>query len=182
MPGEASWRRRELRTAKPCGPGTRCWCQAGGGASTQPGFRQSFNPSATEARRIRLRGELGISRKAIAQGMSDALRCPVCSCAPHYSFARETSGAARTRHSLRPLKFERCGNYCQTSGASRRENAESYSGGNYVTASAAKQSTVTSYWEGWIASAFARRATADKSRSLSSGAHSRDPWLAMTNA
>ena len=26
------------RTAKPCGPGTRCWCQVGGGASTQPGL------------------------------------------------------------------------------------------------------------------------------------------------
>jgi hypothetical protein len=26
-----------LRTAKPCGPDTRCWCQAGGGTSTQPG-------------------------------------------------------------------------------------------------------------------------------------------------
>ena len=69
------------------------------------GFRQSFNPPATEARRIRLRGELGISRKTIAQGMSDALRCPVCSCASHHSFAHETAGAARTRHSLRPLTF-----------------------------------------------------------------------------
>src|ERR1700730_11556953 len=28
-----------------------------------------------------LRGERDISRKAIAQGMSDVLRCPVCSCA-----------------------------------------------------------------------------------------------------
>jgi hypothetical protein len=25
------------RTAKPCGPGTRCWCQVGGGMSAQPG-------------------------------------------------------------------------------------------------------------------------------------------------
>src|SRR4029079_9942845 len=66
------------------------------------GSEQSFNPPATEARRIRLRGELGISRKTIAQGMSDALRCPVCSCASHHSFAHETAGAARTRHSLRP--------------------------------------------------------------------------------
>src|ERR1044072_5972998 len=31
--------------------------------------------------RTRLRGDHGISRKAIAQGMSDVLRCPVCSCA-----------------------------------------------------------------------------------------------------
>jgi hypothetical protein len=67
------------------------------------GFRQSFNPPATEAKRIRLRGEPGISRKAIAQGMPDALRCPVCSCASHHSLAHETAGAARTRHSLRPL-------------------------------------------------------------------------------
>jgi hypothetical protein len=32
--GEDGW----LRTAKPCGPGTRCWCQVGGGASAQPGL------------------------------------------------------------------------------------------------------------------------------------------------
>ena len=94
-----------LRTAKPCGPGTRCCCQAGGGASTQPG---PDNPSIRRRRRqerIRLRGEPGISRQTIAQGMSDALRCPVCSCASHHSFAHETAGAARTRHSLRPLSF-----------------------------------------------------------------------------
>jgi len=36
-----------LRTAKPCGPGTRCWCQADGGASTQPG---SDNPSIRQRR------------------------------------------------------------------------------------------------------------------------------------
>ena len=69
------------------------------------GFEQSFNPPATEAKRTRLRGEPGISRKTIAQGMPDALRCPVCSCASHHSFAHETAGAARTRHSLRPLHF-----------------------------------------------------------------------------
>jgi hypothetical protein len=50
------------------------------------------------------RGEHEVSRKAIAQGMSDCLRCPVCSCAPKCAFlAHETAGAARTRHSLRPL-------------------------------------------------------------------------------
>src|SRR6202795_3500278 len=32
-----------------------------------------------------LRGERDISRKAIAQGMSDRLRCPVCSCAIFFS-------------------------------------------------------------------------------------------------
>ena len=52
------------------------------------------------------RGEHDISRKATAQGMSDALRCPVCSCAAFLAlFAHETAGAARIRHSLRPLNF-----------------------------------------------------------------------------
>src|SRR4030081_453536 len=53
------------------------------------------------------RGEHVISRKAIAQGMSDVLRCPVCSCAPlralFVQIAHEIAGAARIRHSLRPL-------------------------------------------------------------------------------
>ena len=50
------------------------------------------------------RGEHEVSRKAIAQGMSECLRCPVCSCAPFFALlAHETAGAARTRHSLRPL-------------------------------------------------------------------------------
>jgi hypothetical protein len=53
------------RTAKPCGPGTRCWCQVGGGFVS----------------RIRRRGERGISRKTIAQGTPDASAEPVCSCA-----------------------------------------------------------------------------------------------------
>src|SRR5882762_3684966 len=49
------------------------------------------------------RGERVISRKAIAQGMSDVLRCPVCSCAPPLvHVAHEIAGAARIRHSLLP--------------------------------------------------------------------------------
>src|SRR5438477_734873 len=53
------------------------------------------------------RGEHEVSRKAIAQGMSDCLRCPVCSCAPFLrTLAHEIAGAARTRHSLRP-RFSR---------------------------------------------------------------------------
>jgi hypothetical protein len=35
----------------------------------QPDFDEAFNPPAMEARGIRLQGELGISRKPIAQGM-----------------------------------------------------------------------------------------------------------------
>src|SRR6266516_1035112 len=60
-------------------------------------------PPATVAKKPAHRGEHEVSRKAIAQGMSDCLRCPVCSCAPKCTFlAHETAGAARTRHSLRP--------------------------------------------------------------------------------
>src|SRR5437899_5206046 len=32
------------------------------------------------------RGEREVSRKAIAQGMSECFRCPVCSCAPNVQF------------------------------------------------------------------------------------------------
>ena len=54
--------------------------------------------------RTRLRGDHGISRKAIAQGRPGVLRCPVCSCAAFLvQIAHETAGAARTRSSLRPL-------------------------------------------------------------------------------
>ncbi len=50
-----------------------------------------------------LRDERVISRKAIAQGVSDVLRCPVCSCAISFPpFAHGTAGAARVRHSLLP--------------------------------------------------------------------------------
>ena len=70
------------------------------------------------------RGEHEVSRKAIAQGMSECFRCPVCSCAPNVQFlAHETAGAARTRHSLRPLFRRRAQRICKTSGETRRENA-----------------------------------------------------------
>ena len=72
---------RKLRTAKACGPGTRCWCQADGDCRARPGLRSIANPSATEARGIRLRGEHGISRKTTAQGRPGVpahLRSAVC--------------------------------------------------------------------------------------------------------
>ena len=58
--GRAGWRKAcELsivrrrtalkRTAKPCGPGTRCWCQVGGGASARPGLDKPY-PSMTVTR------------------------------------------------------------------------------------------------------------------------------------
>src|SRR5260221_5884363 len=44
--------------------------------------------------------------------------------ATNYSFAHGTAGAARIRHSLRPLFSRGRENYLQSSGASRREIAE----------------------------------------------------------
>jgi len=76
----------------------RCW---------RPCTWEAFDfPGRNGGKRAVLRGELVISRKAIAQGMSDVLRCPVCSCA-HFPvhIARETAGAARIRHSLRLLNW-----------------------------------------------------------------------------
>jgi hypothetical protein len=45
----------------------------------------------------------------------------------HYYIAHGTAGAARIRHSLRPLNTGGRENNLQTSGAMRRENAKSYS-------------------------------------------------------
>src|SRR2546430_14493543 len=84
------------RTAKSCGPG----------AATLASSLRS-DPQVTVAKEPAHRGEHEVSRKAIAQGMSECFRCPVCSCAPNVQFlAHETAGAARTRHSLRP-RFSR---------------------------------------------------------------------------
>ena len=94
--------RRFWRTAKPCGPDTRCWCQVCGGQRPNR-VRRNLNPQATVTRRIRRRGEHGISRQTIAQGMPD---CSVCTCSSRVRFfahvAHETAGADRTRHSLHP--------------------------------------------------------------------------------
>src|SRR5260370_23214892 len=62
------------RTAKPCGPDARCWRQVRGGMSCSTGPSQAIHPLTTVTRRIRRRGEHGISRKAIAQGMPECLR------------------------------------------------------------------------------------------------------------
>jgi hypothetical protein len=78
--GERTTARRRTapkRTAKPCGPDTRCWCQAVGGEIDPTGFDSAIKPAATVTRRIRRRGERGISRKAIAQGMPG---CSDCTC------------------------------------------------------------------------------------------------------
>ena len=66
-----------LRTAKPCGPDTRCLCQVMRRRNQPDRVSISLNPLATVTRRIRRRGERGISRKAIAQGTSE---CSACTC------------------------------------------------------------------------------------------------------
>ena len=80
--GGANWRRR-LRTAKPCGPGTRCWCQVGGGEVEPNRARPAIPRSTTVARRIRRRGERGISRRNHCAGQVQFVCTPepVCSCA-----------------------------------------------------------------------------------------------------
>src|SRR5216117_1509191 len=96
------------RTAKSCGPGA---------AMLALSLRKF--PRATVAKKPAHRGEHEVSRKAIAQGMSECFRCPVCSCAPNVQFlAHETAGAARTRHSLRPL-FKRGATNLQNLGRNR---------------------------------------------------------------
>ena len=85
------------RTAKSCGPGA---------AMLAPSLAGNFPQGDGDNKPVH-RGEHVISRKAIAQGMSECFRCPVCSCAPNAQLlAHETAGAARTRHSLRPLASE----------------------------------------------------------------------------
>jgi hypothetical protein len=75
LPRRSPWAKTgRLRTAKACGPGTRCWCQVGGGDVGPTGRDKTFNPPMTVTRRIRRRGERAISRKTIAQGRPDALR------------------------------------------------------------------------------------------------------------
>ena len=74
-----------MRTAKPCGSGTRGWCQAAGGACDPTGSVEPSSRQRWEARGIRLQGELGISRQTIAQGMPECSDCTcMLVCASHY--------------------------------------------------------------------------------------------------
>ena len=72
------------------------------------------------------RGERVISRKAIAQGMSDVLRCPVCSCAHFLSTLRMRPRVQRASGIPCALCFQEGEDYLQASGAMRRENANMY--------------------------------------------------------
>ena len=101
--------RTSRRTAKSCGPGAAMLASSLRKLSAGDGDNKPAH-----------RGERDISRKAIAQGMSvcSPLTCMLV-CAFFALLAHETAGAARTRHSLRPL-FKR--------GTTNLENL----GANYV--------------------------------------------------
>src|SRR5882724_3635698 len=89
------------------------------------------------------RGERVISRKAIAQGMSDVLRCPVCSCAHFLCTLRMRPRVQRASGIPCALCFRRGGeNNLQTSDAMRREN-ENLCLSSLRGALATKQSTLT---------------------------------------
>jgi hypothetical protein len=57
--------------------------------------RKTFNPLTTVTRRIRRRGEHGISRKTIAQGRRNAPTVPVCSCALAIVFCTRDRGCSK---------------------------------------------------------------------------------------
>jgi len=104
---------------------------------TPQGWRQAWRyrigPKGTNARKRRWqqcmahRGERVISRKAIAQGMPDVLRCPVCSCAHFFYPLRMRPRVQRASGIPCALWIERTQEFQQTSGAMRREKVASYS-------------------------------------------------------
>ena len=113
------------RTAKACGPDASVvGVKSAEGKSARPGADE---PAIRIRRRQQspiLRGERVISRKAIAQGMSDRLRCPVCSCAFLYPFCTRDRGCSA--HPAFPAPSCLRDNDRQASGKSCRENADAY--------------------------------------------------------
>src|SRR4029079_11707271 len=96
---------------------SRCWRQCT--------WRQL--PSGRHGgKRAVLRGDHVISRKAIAQGMSDVLRCPVCSCAHSFYPLHMRPRVQRASGIPCALFLKRAKSAQQPSGATRREKAELY--------------------------------------------------------
>jgi hypothetical protein len=123
------WRRR-ARTGKPCGPGTRCWCQVGGGEVGPTGSRSALfaddggktNSSPGRARHRPLKP----SRR---EGRVFRWTCGDYPCA--FYTARGAAGAPCTRLSLRPSLEGRAApsvflgrSFSNDSGGSCREIAE----------------------------------------------------------
>jgi hypothetical protein len=95
----------------------RCWRQA---------LKKLTLLRSDGGKRAVHRGEHVISRKATAQGMSDVLRCPVCSCAHFSCTLRMRSRVQRASGIPCALFFFEGERYLQSSGASCRENAKLY--------------------------------------------------------
>src|SRR3954453_16923171 len=116
------WTLRARQTCAPDAYGEVVWFGRRGA-----GVKRAIRSAGDGGKRAVLREEHEVSRKAIAQGRPECSRCPVCSCAVLFAqIARGTAGAASTRSSLRPLT-KRAGSFWQTSGVSRRENAQARS-------------------------------------------------------
>src|SRR5712671_1400140 len=114
------------RTAKSCGPDASVvGVKSAEGKSARPGADE---PAIRRRRRQEspiLRDERDISRKAIAQGMSDCLRCPVCSCALFFLVVC-TRDRGCSAHPAFPAPSLWRDNETQASGASCRENADAH--------------------------------------------------------
>ena len=90
-------RQRAVRTAKPCGPGRRCYGQAlAEVAAAQPATASSIR-EAREARRNSAPGRARHKPSNHAQGRPSDSAPPVCCCAVflRYIFAQRTAGASR---------------------------------------------------------------------------------------
>jgi hypothetical protein len=121
---DRSARRRTARrrTAKSCGPdASAVGVKSRGGLRARPGGQNHIR-EAMVSNKPDHQGERAISRKTIAQGMPDCLRCPVCSCAHLLVYLHTRPRVQRASGVPCALSFERCENDPQTSGASRREN------------------------------------------------------------
>jgi hypothetical protein len=117
-----------VRTAKPCGPGRRCYGQAFAEVCASPTGQTASSKFARRGRpkRTRLPGEHGISRPTVAQGRpSDWLHLYAAVRFSCVCFSRSGPRVpAGTRPSLRPLGYEG-GVTKQSSGETRRENEKS---------------------------------------------------------
>jgi hypothetical protein len=90
------------RTVKPCGPGTRCWCQVGGGFTDPTGFRKTVNSPTTVTKRNSSPGRA--RSKPLKPLRRECRLIPVNLWRrPCAFFCTRAAGASDTRHSLRPL-------------------------------------------------------------------------------
>jgi hypothetical protein len=90
------------RTVKPCGPGTRCWCQVGGGVASPTGFRRAVNSPTTVTKRNSSPGRA--RSKPLKPLRRECRLIPVNLWRrPCAFFCARAAGASDTRHSLRPL-------------------------------------------------------------------------------